>query len=62
MAGARPNFMKIAPLYRAAQKYQGVVCKIVHTGQNYDVEMSQAFSHDLDLPEPDFYLEAGSGW
>ncbi|MGQ9689578.1 MAG: non-hydrolyzing UDP-N-acetylglucosamine 2-epimerase, partial [Desulfobaccales bacterium] len=61
VAGARPNFMKIAPLYRAAQKYEKVVCKIVHTGQHYDFEMSQAFFHDLDLPEPDFYLNAGSG-
>jgi UDP-N-acetylglucosamine 2-epimerase (non-hydrolysing) len=61
VAGARPNFMKIAPIYRASKKYQEVICKIVHTGQHYDFEMSQTFFEDLELPEPDFYLNAGSG-
>lgn len=61
VAGARPNFMKIAPIYRASKKYEGISCKIVHTGQHYDFEMSQAFFQDLDLPHPDFYLGAGSG-
>jgi UDP-N-acetylglucosamine 2-epimerase (non-hydrolysing) len=61
VAGARPNFMKVAPIYRASKEYEGVVCRIVHTGQHYDYEMSQAFFDDLELPEPDFYLEAGSG-
>jgi len=61
VAGARPNFMKIAPVYRAAKKYPDVTCRIVHTGQHYDREMSQAFFDDLDLPAPDFHLDAGSG-
>ncbi|MDY7000440.1 MAG: UDP-N-acetylglucosamine 2-epimerase (non-hydrolyzing) [Thermodesulfobacteriota bacterium] len=61
IAGARPNFMKIAPLYREAYKYPDAACKIVHTGQHYDYEMSQAFFKDLDLPRPDFFLDAGSG-
>ena len=61
VAGARPNFMKIAPVYRASKKHPGVDCRIVHTGQHYDREMSQAFFDDLDLPVPDFNLNAGSG-
>jgi len=61
IAGARPNFMKIAPIYRDALKYHQVKCKIVHTGQHYDYEMSQAFFEDLGIPEPDFFLNAGSG-
>ncbi len=61
IAGARPNFMKIAPIYRESLKYNEVCCKIVHTGQHYDYEMSQAFFQDLELPEPDFFLNAGSG-
>lgn len=61
IAGARPNFMKIAPIYREAQNHSGVNCKIVHTGQHYDYEMSQAFFDDLELPAPDFFLDVGSG-
>ena len=61
IAGARPNFMKIAPLFREALRHDQVECMIVHTGQHYDYEMSQAFFDDLELPEPDFFLEAGSG-
>ena len=61
IAGARPNFMKIAPIYRAALKYNEVQCMIVHTGQHYDYEMSEAFFEDLELPKPDFFLSAGSG-
>lgn len=61
IAGARPNFMKIAPIFRESKKYGGVRCRIVHTGQHYDHEMSQAFFTDLDIPAPDFNLEAGSG-
>ncbi len=60
VAGARPNFMKIAPLYREAANHP-VDCRIVHTGQHYDYEMSQAFFEDLELPRPDFFLDAGSG-
>jgi len=61
VAGARPNFVKIAPLYRAARKVSGVACKIVHTGQHYDYEMSQAFFEDLEIPKPEYFLAAGSG-
>ena len=61
VAGARPNFMKIAPVYRTSKKHPGVDCRIVHTGQHYDREMSQAFFEDLELPLPDFHLDAGSG-
>ena len=61
IAGARPNFMKIAPIYREALRHKSVDCKIVHTGQHYDYEMSQAFFEDLELPKPDFFLNAGSG-
>ena len=48
IAGARPNFMKIAPVYRESVKYEQVECKIVHTGQHYDYEMSQAFFEDIE--------------
>ena len=61
IAGARPNFMKIAPVYREALKHDQVECKIVHTGQHYDYEMSQAFFEDLEIPKPAFFLNAGSG-
>jgi len=61
VAGARPNFMKIAPIYRASLNHPEVVCKIVHTGQHYDHQMSQTFFDDLDIPPPAFHLEAGSG-
>jgi len=61
IAGARPNFMKIAPIYREALRRKNLDCKIVHTGQHYDYEMSQAFFEDLELPKPDFFLNGGSG-
>lgn len=61
VAGARPNFMKIAPIYRASLAYPDVNCQIVHTGQHYDHAMSHSFFSDLDIPEPTFHLEAGSG-
>jgi len=61
IAGARPNFMKIAPIYRESLNYEQVECKIVHTGQHYDYEMSEAFFEDLEIPVPDFFLNAGSG-
>ena len=55
VAGARPNFMKVAPILRAlaASGHQGV---LVHTGQHYDAAMSDAFFADLELPEPDYPL------
>ncbi len=61
VAGARPNFMKIAPIYRAAQKHRRVDCRIIHTGQHYDEEMSAVFFEELGIPEPAFHLDAGSG-
>ena len=61
IAGARPNFMKIAPIYREALNHDDVECRIVHTGQHYDYEMSQAFFEDLEIPKPNFFLGAGSG-
>ncbi|NMC73183.1 MAG: UDP-N-acetylglucosamine 2-epimerase (non-hydrolyzing) [Geobacteraceae bacterium] len=61
VAGARPNFMKIAPIYRASLRHGRVRCRIVHTGQHYDYGMSQTFFHELGIPSPHFSLEAGSG-
>lgn len=61
VAGARPNFMKIAPIYRVSLAVPGVDCRIVHTGQHYDYEMSQAFFDDLEIPQPQYFLESGSG-
>lgn len=61
IAGARPNFMKIAPIVRALQQVGNLDWKLVHTGQHYDHAMSQAFFDDLGIPEPDYHLEAGSG-
>ena len=61
VAGARPNFMKIAPIYRASLHWKKLDCRIVHTGQHYDHEMSQAFFNELEIPAPAYHLEAGSG-
>ena len=59
VAGARPNFMKVAPILRALQQ-SGHASTLVHTGQHYDVQMSGQFFDDLDMPAPDFNLEVGS--
>ncbi len=61
IAAARPNFMKIAPLYHALCKEPPLEPVIVHTGQHYDLNMSDAFFQDLRLPEPHIHLGAGSG-
>jgi len=61
IAAARPNFMKIAPLYHALKKESWAEPKIVHTGQHYDLNMSDVFFQDLGLPEPDIHLGVGSG-
>jgi len=61
IAAARPNFMKIAPLYHVLKKEDWAKPIIVHTGQHYDLNMSDAFFEDLDLPEPDIHLGVGSG-
>ncbi|MCU7811580.1 MAG: UDP-N-acetylglucosamine 2-epimerase (non-hydrolyzing) [Candidatus Thiodiazotropha sp. (ex Notomyrtea botanica)] len=61
IAAARPNFMKIAPLYHALSRESDLDPVIVHTGQHYDLNMSDAFFQDLRLPEPHIHLGAGSG-
>ena len=61
VAGARPNFMKIAPVYHALLSEPWCRPIVVHTGQHYDVDMSDSFFSDLKLPEPDFHLNVGSG-
>lgn len=61
VVGARPNFMKVAPLHRALEANGGFESLIVHTGQHYDERMSDIFFRQLELPEPDMYLGVGSG-
>ncbi len=62
VVGARPNFMKIAPVHRVFLNHKGVADHFIcHTGQHYDERMSKIFFTDLKMPEPDFYLGAGSG-
>jgi UDP-N-acetylglucosamine 2-epimerase (non-hydrolysing) len=62
VAGARPNFMKIAPLWREIKRFPSDFEPIIlHTGQHYDYEMSKAFFEDLELPEPKYFLSVGSG-
>lgn len=63
VAGARPNFMKVAPILAAFRRRnaQGVEVLLVHTGQHYDREMSEEFFRDLGLPEADINLGVGSG-
>ena len=62
VAGARPNFMKIAPIVAAAKRRPAEFqLTVVHTGQHYDGSMSDAFFRDLNLPAPDVYLAVGSG-
>jgi len=61
IVGARPNFMKMAPLYFALAQTRHLTPVIVHTGQHYDYAMSQAFFEDLELPEPHHFLGTGSG-
>ena len=60
IVGARPNFMKVAPLIRRL-KARGHVASLVHTGQHYDANMSDAFFRDLGMPDPDRHLGVGSG-
>lgn len=61
IAAARPNFMKVAPLYHALKKELWATPIIVHTGQHYDLNMSGVFFQDLGLPDPDVHLGIGSG-
>src|SRR5262245_49071689 len=61
VVGARPNFMKMAPLLRELSKDEVFQSSLVHTGQHYDEVMSKVFFRDLNMPPPDFNLEVGSG-
>jgi UDP-N-acetylglucosamine 2-epimerase (non-hydrolysing) len=65
IAGARPNFMKIAPIIHAIQNAKkldkNITFRLIHTGQHYDKKMSGDFFEQLDIPEPNFNLEAGGG-
>ena len=59
VAGARPNFMKVAPLVEAMKRRHTIFQPfLVHTGQHYDVTMSDAFFRDLEIPQPDVHLGA----
>lgn len=62
IAGARPNFMKIAPIIKEIAKYpDDFTQKLLHTGQHYDKVMSDVFFNDLGIPAPDIHLNVGSG-
>jgi UDP-N-acetylglucosamine 2-epimerase (non-hydrolysing) len=61
IAAARPNFMKVAPLYKALAATDWCRPRLVHTGQHYDANMSDAFFADLGMPKPDVHLGVGSG-
>jgi UDP-N-acetylglucosamine 2-epimerase (non-hydrolysing) len=61
VAGARPNFMKVAPVWRALYAEKKFRLVLVHTGQHYDNNMSKVFFEDLRLPKPDVHLGVGSG-
>jgi len=61
VAGARPNFMKIAPLLSAFGERPSLTSRLVHTGQHYSAEMSSLFFDELGIPKPDIDLEVGSG-
>lgn len=61
VAGARPNFMKIAPLMHALEGHKTIDAILVHTGQHYDKKMSGSFFEELNIPEPHINLEVGSG-
>jgi UDP-N-acetylglucosamine 2-epimerase (non-hydrolysing) len=61
IAAARPNFMKVAPLYHALKATDWCEPLVVHTGQHYDANMSDSFFRDLRLPAPAFHLGIGSG-
>ena len=61
IAAARPNFMKIAPLYHELKNNSSHEVKIIHTGQHYDKNMSESFFIELGLSMPDIRLEIGGG-
>lgn len=59
VVGARPQFIKMAPVSRELRKYFDEI--VIHTGQHYDYEMDKIFFEQLNIPKPDYYLEVGSG-
>lgn len=61
VVGARPNFVKLAPVAAALRGRSDVRHTVVHSGQHYDIQMSRAFFDELEIPPPDFNLEVGSG-
>ncbi|HNR69265.1 MAG TPA: UDP-N-acetylglucosamine 2-epimerase (non-hydrolyzing) [bacterium] len=61
VVGARPNFMKMAPIHRRMQHSNEFAPLLIHTGQHYDDRLSRSFFRDLGMPEPDRYLGVGSG-
>jgi UDP-N-acetylglucosamine 2-epimerase (non-hydrolysing) len=61
VVGARPNFMKVAPIHRAFENYKNIEHFIVHTGQHYDKNMSDAFFQDLEMPHPKHFMNIRSG-
>lgn len=61
VVGARPNFMKAAPVLRALAAHPRIRQTLVHTGQHYDAAMSEVFFQQLEMPQPDYNLEVGSG-
>ena len=61
VVGARPNFMKIAPIHRAFLKFSDIKSLIVHTGQHHDAQMSDVFFDQLELPRPDYLLGVSGG-
>jgi UDP-N-acetylglucosamine 2-epimerase (non-hydrolysing) len=61
VAGARPNFMKIAPIARALRAHGGLDFRLVHTGQHHDREMNDVFFEELGIPQPDVRLGCGGG-
>lgn len=60
VVGARPNFIKIAPIMRAISARRGISARLVHTGQHYGSDMSDSFFEELGIPKPDINLEVGS--
>ena len=61
VVGARPNFMKAAPVFHALRTRHGVRQTLVHTGQHYDTNLSDVFFSELEIPAPDVNLAVGSG-
>ena len=61
IVGARPNFMKVAPVLKALKERKNVTQSLIHTGQHYDVNMSDVFFQQLGIPAPEVNLAVGSG-